>query len=140
MKSTITVRISFIILLLLVLNVSNNTNSKKLQIGIKKRPKNCTIKSKKGDLLHVFYQGSFPSGEKFDSNFNGKLFTFTLGSEQVIKGWDQGLIGMCIGEQRKLLIPPHLGYGTRGAPPKITPNQPLIFSVELVNIERKNPK
>lgn len=62
--------------------------------------------------------------------------TFTLGSGQVIKGWEQGLMGMCMGEQRKLVIPPELGYGQEGSPPKIPKSAILIFHVELVKIER----
>lgn len=59
-------------------------------------------------------------GEKFDSSLDrGDPFVFTLGAGQVIKGWDQGLLGMCEGEKRKLVIPSDLGYGERGAPPKI---------------------
>ncbi|XP_063868250.1 uncharacterized protein LOC135104648 [Scylla paramamosain] len=56
---------------------------------------------------------------------------------QVIRGWDQGLIGMCEGEKRKLVIPSDLGYGASGAPPKIPPHTTLVFEVELVKIERK---
>lgn len=61
-----------------------------------------------------------------------------LGSGQVIKGWDQGMIGMCEGEQRKLVIPPELAYGATGAPPKIPKHSTLTFNVELVKIERND--
>ncbi|XP_063857697.1 peptidyl-prolyl cis-trans isomerase FKBP2-like [Scylla paramamosain] len=63
--------------------------------------------------------------------------TFTLGSGQVIRGWDQELIGICEGEKRKLVIPSDLGYGASWAPRKIPPHTTLVFKVELVKIERK---
>ncbi|KAF5294725.1 hypothetical protein FQA39_LY00209 [Lamprigera yunnana] len=112
---------------------------KKLKIGVKKRVENCETKSKKGDLLHVHYKGTLESGEEFDSSYSsGQPLTFTLGSGQVIKGWDQGLVGMCIGEHRKLVIPSELGYGKKGAPPKIPPDATLTFLVELVKIETRD--
>ncbi|XP_068206747.1 peptidyl-prolyl cis-trans isomerase FKBP2-like [Palaemon carinicauda] len=111
---------------------------KKLQIGVKKRVDNCTLKSRRGDLLHMHYAGKLEDGTEFDSSYpRGQPLTFTLGSGQVIKGWDQGLIGMCEGEKRKLVIPSDLGYGASGAPPKIPPHATLVFEVELVKIERK---
>lgn len=77
-------------------------------------------------------------GTEFDSSIpRGQPLSFTLGMGQVIKGWDQGLLNMCEGEKRKLVIPPELGYGERGAGDKIPPNSVLIFEVELVKIERK---
>lgn len=115
---------------------------KKLQIGVKKRvdPENCKLKSRKGDVLHMHYTGTlYETGEKFDSSHDRSTpFVFTLGAGQVIKGWDQGLLGMCEGEKRKLVIPADMGYGSRGAPPKIPGDAALKFEVELLTIERKD--
>jgi len=111
----------------------------KLQIGVKKRipAEECTIKSRKGDKLKMHYTGTLEDGTEFDSSIpRGDPLEFTLGMGQVIKGWDQGLMGMCQGEKRKLSIPPHLGYGESGAPPKIPGNSVLIFEVELIEIGR----
>lgn len=113
---------------------------KKLQIGVKKRvaPEQCTIKSKKGDTLHMHYTGKLEDGTEFDSSIpRGEPFVFTLGAGQVIKGWDQGLLNMCEGEKRKLVIPSELGYGDRGAGDKIPGGATLIFEVELLKVERK---
>ncbi|GAM25085.1 hypothetical protein SAMD00019534_082600 [Acytostelium subglobosum LB1] len=108
----------------------------KLQIGVKHRPAECTRKTAKGDTLRIHYTGSLlDNGEKFDSSRDrGTPFEFTLGSGQVIKGWDQGLMGMCVGEKRKLTIPPNLGYGAQGAGGKIPGNAYLVFDTELVEI------
>lgn len=112
---------------------------KKLQIGVKKRVENCPIKSRKGDVLNMHYTGKLEDGTEFDSSIpRDRPFTFTLGTGQVIKGWDQGLLGMCEGEKRKLVIPADLGYGDRGAPPKIPGGATLIFEVELLSIERRS--
>ncbi|CAH0731969.1 unnamed protein product, partial [Brenthis ino] len=112
---------------------------KKLQIGVKKRPAECPIRSKKGDLLHMHYTGTLEDGTEFDSSVSrGNPLTFNLGAGQVIKGWDQGLLGMCEGEQRKLVIPPELAYGEAGAPPKIPKSATLTFHVDLVKIERRD--
>lgn len=114
---------------------------KKLQIGIKKRvdPEQCKMKSRKGDVLSMHYTGKLEDGTEFDSSLTrNDPFVFTLGSGQVIKGWDQGLLNMCVGEKRKLVIPSDMGYGDRGSPPKIPGGATLIFDVELLNIERKD--
>ncbi|XP_054271669.1 peptidyl-prolyl cis-trans isomerase FKBP2 [Macrosteles quadrilineatus] len=119
-------------------NEEEKPAKKKLQIGIKKRVENCKVKSKKGDFLHMHYRGTLEDGTEFDSSLSRDPLTFTLGSGQVIKGWDQGLMGMCEGEKRKLVIPPHLAYGSNGAPPKIPGDATLKFDVELIKIERRD--
>ncbi|XP_065883502.1 peptidyl-prolyl cis-trans isomerase FKBP2-like [Dysidea avara] len=112
---------------------------KKLQIGVKKRPETCNMKSKNGDRLSMHYTGTLDDGTEFDSSLpRNEPFVFTLGVGQVIKGWDQGLLNMCEGEKRKLVIPPDLGYGDRGAPPKIPGGAKLTFEVELLKIDRKD--
>lgn len=108
-----------------------------LQIGIKKRAENCERKAKKGDSLHMHYRGYLKdNGAEFDNSYKrGEPLTFTLGTGQVIKGWDQGLLGICAGEKRKLIIPSHLAYGESGSPPTIPPGATLVFEVEAVKID-----
>ncbi|XP_074595735.1 peptidyl-prolyl cis-trans isomerase FKBP2-like isoform X2 [Brevipalpus obovatus] len=120
--------------------LSKKSPPKKLQIGVRKRVENCDTKAKKGDLLHIHYKGTlFDTGDEFDSSYpRNEPLKFTLGSGQVIKGWDLGLLGMCVGEKRKLVIPPDLGYGSRGAGPKIPADATLVFEVECMKIESRN--
>jgi len=108
----------------------------KLQIGVKFRPEECSVTSKPGDTLSMHYTGSLAAdGSVFDSSVErGTPFKFTLGKGQVIKGWDQGLLNMCVGEKRKLKIPPSLGYGAQGAGGKIPGGATLIFETELLEI------
>ncbi|OGY91170.1 MAG: peptidylprolyl isomerase [Candidatus Komeilibacteria bacterium RIFCSPLOWO2_01_FULL_53_11] len=88
-----------------------------------------------GDTVTVHYTGRLTNGTVFDSSLErGTPFTFTLGADQVIKGWDQGILGMEVGEKKTLTVPPELGYGASGYPPVIPPNATLIFDVELISI------
>lgn len=91
--------------------------------------------AKVGDQLVVHYTGCLINGTEFDSSrARNQPFIFSLGKGQVIKGRDEGLIGLRVGGLRKLIIPPALGYGPRGAGDKIPPNATLIFEVELVGV------
>ncbi|MDW8262209.1 MAG: FKBP-type peptidyl-prolyl cis-trans isomerase [Phycisphaerales bacterium] len=95
--------------------------------------------ARKGDHVWVHYTGRLTDGTEFDSSSrHGKPIDFELGAGRVIKGWDEGIAGMTIGEKRKLIIPPELAYGERGTPGgPIPPNATLEFDVELVGILRK---
>lgn len=91
--------------------------------------------AKAGNTLSVHYVGTLENGQKFDSSRDrGAPFEFTLGAQQVIPGWDFGLMGMKVGEKRKLVIPPVLAYGDRQVG-SIPPNSTLIFEVELLGIK-----
>lgn len=93
-----------------------------------------------GNTVSVNYTGSFPGGAVFDSNIDPKFghvepLSFTLGKHMVIAGWDEGVVGMKVGEKRHLVIPPNLGYGAAGAQGVIPPNATLEFDVELLAIK-----
>ncbi|MDP2586761.1 MAG: FKBP-type peptidyl-prolyl cis-trans isomerase [Candidatus Komeilibacteria bacterium] len=91
--------------------------------------------TKTGDTVSVHYVGTLENGTKFDSSYDrGEPIELTLGENSVIQGWEQGLLGMKVGEKRKLIIPSALGYGEAGNGPSIPPNATLIFEVELVSI------
>jgi FKBP-type peptidyl-prolyl cis-trans isomerase len=89
-----------------------------------------------GQHVKVEYTGWLTSGKKFDSSVGtGRPFDFTLGASEVIKGWDEGVVGMKVGGKRQLRIPPDLAYGAKGYPGVIPPNSTLIFDVQLVDVK-----
>tara|TARA_Y100001970_G_scaffold288521_1_gene416059 strand:- start:10699 stop:11262 length:564 start_codon:yes stop_codon:yes gene_type:complete len=88
-----------------------------------------------GKTVSVNYVGKLESGEEFDSSYGRGPFNFPLGAGRVIKGWEEGVEGMKIGGKRKLIIPPELGYGARGAGNVIPPNATLIFEIELLDVK-----
>jgi peptidylprolyl isomerase len=87
-----------------------------------------------GQSVSVNYRGSLTNGKEFDSSYGRGPFSFRLGGGQVIQGWDEGVAGMKVGGKRKLVIPPDLGYGSRGAGGVIPPDATLIFEVELLKV------
>ncbi|WP_277752895.1 FKBP-type peptidyl-prolyl cis-trans isomerase [Thermomonospora catenispora] len=90
----------------------------------------------KGSTVSVHYVGvAYSTGEEFDASWNrGEPLEFRLGAGRVIKGWDMGLVGMKVGGRRRLVIPPHLAYGDRGAGTAIGPGETLIFVVDLLSV------
>uniref|UniRef100_A0A0F7H0D1 peptidylprolyl isomerase n=1 Tax=Goodyera fumata TaxID=1390594 RepID=A0A0F7H0D1_9ASPA len=130
--------VAFLTLLILFVSAKKSRDVTDLQIGVKYKPETCSIQAHKGDKVKVHYRGMLTDGSVFDSSFErGDPIEFELGSGQVIKGWDQGLLGMCVGEKRKLKIPAKLGYGAQGSPPKIPGGATLVFDTELVAVNGK---
>ena len=113
-----------------------NTLSSGLKYEILQAAPSTAQKPKKGQMVTVHYTGWLDEngapGKKFDSSVDrGQKFSFTLGVGQVIKGWDEGVADMKVGEKRRLIIPPNLAYGAQGVRGAIPPNATLIFDVEL---------
>ena len=93
------------------------------------------VQANSGNTVTVNYLGTLENGTKFDSSYDRKTpFTTQIGVGQVIKGWDEGIVGMKVGGKRKLIIPPNLGYGSQNLG-SIPPNSTLIFEVELLDVK-----
>ena len=100
------------------------------------KPDTCDRLARNGDLLEMHYTGTLEDGKKFDSSYDrSEPFKFQIGVGQVIKGWEQGVVGMCVGEKRRLIVPPTLGYGDQGAGDIIPGGATLHFDVELMGVE-----
>jgi peptidylprolyl isomerase len=110
--------------------VPNGPPPKQLEIQDLKQGSGAAAKA--GDEVGVEYIGVlFKTGGTFDANWESESFVFTLGEGEVIPGWDEGLVGMKVGGERKLIIPPEMAYGKAGAYPSIPPNETLVFQVKL---------
>lgn len=122
-----------------IIEVAPGLSAKVLQLGYGRA-------AEAGDYVEVHYTGWLHDetaadnrGDKFDSSVDrGQKFQFTLGAGQVIKGWDEGVAGMLIGEKRELTLSPDMGYGERGAGSVIPPGATLVFEVELFGLEGPN--
>jgi FKBP-type peptidyl-prolyl cis-trans isomerase FkpA len=108
--------------------------SQATSLGIKDTTVGTGAEAVAGKSVTVNYTGKLTNGTVFDSSYSrNQPFTFTLGAGQVIKGWDEGVVGMKVGGTRELTIPPSLGYGNQAAG-SIPPNSTLIFTIQLVSV------
>merc|ERR1739848_307889 len=99
-------------------------------------PESCDRKAKNGQMLTMHYTGTLEDGTKFDSAVDrNEPFKFQIGVGQVIQGWEEGVLGMCVGEKRRLIVPPQLGYGDQGAGDIIPGGATLYFEIELLDTE-----
>lgn len=119
-------------------------STKEPQVIIQEEKQGTGIEAKAGSTVTVQYTGTLTDGKKFDSSYDRKQpFTFKIGSGEVIKGWDQGVVGMKEGGKRKLTIPPELGYGNQ-ANGAIPANSTLVFEIELLSVndssQNQSPK
>ncbi len=95
------------------------------------------VGAKTGDTITVNYRGLLQDGREFDKSYGREPFTLKLGDKKVIRGWDEGLVGIKVGEKRRLVIPSGMAYGAVGVPGTIIgPNATLVFEVELVSINK----
>merc|ERR1712129_554093 len=100
------------------------------------KPDTCDRVARNGDMLSMHYTGTLEDGKKFDSSYDrSEPFKFQIGVGQIIKGWEEGVLGMCVGEKRRLIVPPALGYGDQGAGDIIPGGATLFFDVELISTE-----
>jgi len=116
--------------------IAERAQAESAQVGVEILTEGQGDEVKTGDLVTVNYEGRLEDGTVFDSSYErGEPITVPLGQGQVIQGWEQGLVGMKVGEKRKLTIPSALGYGQAGSGDTIPPNATLIFEIELLEIK-----
>jgi len=107
-----------------------------LKIDVQSKPDPCDKVAGNGQMLTMHYTGKLEDGTKFDSSHDrDEPFKFQIGVGQVIKGWEEGVLGMCVGEKRQLIVPPELGYGDQGAGDIIPGGATLYFDIELMDTE-----
>merc|ERR1712166_850445 len=107
-----------------------------LQVEYISVPETCEQKAMNGAMLSMHYTGTLEDGTKFDSSVDrNEPFKFQIGVGQVIKGWEEGVLGICVGEKRRLIVPPELGYGDQGAGEIIPGGATLFFDIELLETE-----
>uniref|UniRef100_A0A8C5DA74 peptidylprolyl isomerase n=1 Tax=Gouania willdenowi TaxID=441366 RepID=A0A8C5DA74_GOUWI len=117
-------------------NPSDNT-----KVTVTFKPEECDKQTKKGDFVKYHYNASLMDGTHIDSTFDyGKTYNIVLGANQVVPGMEDGLMEMCVGEKRHLVIPPHLGYGERGVTGEVPGSAVLLFDIELVDVEEGLPE
>jgi rhodanese-related sulfurtransferase len=127
---------SVIFIGILALQTSGLTMANTTELKIEITQEGSGAVAENGMSVSVHYTGKLTDGTKFDSSLDrGTPFSFTLGQGRVIKGWDQGVLGMKVGEKRTLIIPSELGYGSTGAGASIPPNATLIFDIELLDVQ-----
>lgn len=117
-------------------NPSDNT-----EVTVTHKPEECEKQTKKGDFVKYHYNASLLDGTSIDSTYNyGKTYNIVLGANQVVPGMEDGLMEMCVGEKRHLVIPPHLGYGERGVTGEVPGSAVMVFDIELVDMEEGLPE
>lgn len=127
---------TFLILVILTIVTHSLADTDELKIETIKKVDDCKYRSRLGDTLTWHYTGKLTDGTVFDSSVGRSPYWAKLGAGQIIRGVDQGMLDMCIGEIRKLTIPSHMGYGDEGYPGLIPPKATLIFENELLKIDK----
>lgn len=133
MKSSLAISLAFLVALAFA-EIEEKPSGLKIEHILV--PENCEKQAQNGQMLTMHYTGTLEDGTKFDSSLDrNEPFKFQIGVGQVIKGWEEGVLGMCVGEKRKLIVPPEMGYGDQGAGDIIPGGATLHFDIELLETE-----